>query len=71
MRCCDPGAQPGKWRLNLGTCAVGTHARSRTPHQQGPGQGNTGGKEEKLADLEGNAGGKEKEQDQKTVRKML
>ena len=57
----SPGVQPGKWRLILGTCAVGARSRSRTPHNQVVSQKGRGEKEAELVDLTGKAGGGERE----------
>ena len=53
-----PGAQPGRWRLNMGRCAVGALARSRTPQQvRTRERQERGGPQAKIVDLKTNTGG--------------
>ena len=53
-----PGAQPGRWRLNMGRCAVGELALSRTPQQvRTRERQERGGPQAKNVDLKTNTGG--------------
>ena len=53
-----PGVQPGRWRLQLGKCAVGALALARSPRNvRAKLREEGGGKNAKIVDLSGSKGG--------------